>query len=171
MQLGAVTYNVLKDMDLETIIQILEKPVTKAWNSARHTSTEWRPSLSEEERQKVKARFERSKVRLYSFGTTCEFESPDPAERARQIDTAKKFVQLAHDTAAIAIKVRPNGFARGVPHETTIENIAAGLREVGQFGYVHGVEVWLEVHGSETQNPPVAAAMMRATKHDNVLAF
>jgi len=64
--------------------------------------------------------------------------------------------------------VRPNGFARGVSKETTISNIAAGLREVGQYGYVHGVEVWLEVHGAETQNPPVAAEIMRATKHDNV---
>jgi hypothetical protein len=168
VQLGAVTYNVLKDMDLETVIQTLEKTGYECVELRTTHKHGVEPSLSEEERQKVKARFERSKVRLVSFGTTCEFQSPDPAERARQIETAKKFVQLAHDTDAIAVKVRPNGLAKGVPKETTIANIAAGLREVGQFGYVHGVEIWLEVHGAETQNPPVAAEIMRATKHDNV---
>jgi sugar phosphate isomerase/epimerase len=68
----------------------------------------------------------------------------------------------------LGIKVRPNGFARGVPKETTIQNIGAGLKEVGEYGFVHGVEVWLEVHGSETQLPPNAAEIMRATNHKNV---
>jgi sugar phosphate isomerase/epimerase len=168
MQLGAVTYNVLKDMDLETVITTLEKTGFEGVELRTGHKHGVEPSLSAEERQKVKARFERTRVKLYSFGTTCEFQSADEAERKKQIDMAKQFVQLAHDTGAIAIKVRPNGFAKGVPKETTIANIGAGLREVGQYGYVHGVEVWLEVHGAETQNPPVAAEIMRATKHDNV---
>lgn len=168
MQLGAVTYNVLKDMDLETVITTLEKTGFDGVELRTGHKHGVEPSISEEERQKVKARFDRTKVKLYSFGTTCEFQSPDEAERKKQIDTAKQFVQLAHDTGAIGIKVRPNGFAKGVPKETTIANIAAGLREVGQYAYVHGVEVWLEVHGPETQTPPVAAEIMRATKHDNV---
>ena len=168
IQLGAVTYNVLKDMDLETIIQTLEKTGFAGVELRTTHKHGVEPSLNEAERQAVKARFERSKIKLFSFGTTCEFQSPDEAERARQIETAKKFVQLAHDTGAVGVKVRPNGFARGVSKETTIANIAAGLREVGQYGYVHGVEIWLEVHGAETQLPAVAAEIMRATKHDNV---
>ena len=168
MQLGAVTYNVLKDMDLETVIQTLEKTGFEGVELRTTHKHGVEPSISAEERQKVKARFERSKVKLYSFGTTCEFQSADDAERARQIETAKQFIQLAHDTGAIGVKVRPNGFAKGVSKELTIGHIAEGLREVGQFGYVHGVEIWLEVHGGETQVPPVAAEIMRATKHDNV---
>ncbi len=168
MQLGAVTYNVLKDMDLETVILTLEKtgyPCVELRTTHKHGVE---PSLSAAEREAVKARFARSKVKLLSFGTTCEFQSPDPEERRRQIDTAKQFIRLAHDTDAVAVKVRPNGLPNGVPRDTTIATIADGLREVGQYGYVHGVEVWLEVHGRETQTPPLAAAIMRATKHDNV---
>ena len=33
------------------------------------------------ERTRVRQRFERGKVRLVSFGSTCEFHSPDPGER------------------------------------------------------------------------------------------
>jgi hydroxypyruvate isomerase len=168
MQLGAVTYNVFKDMDLETLIKTLEATgyeVVELRTGHKHGVE---PGISEAERQRIKDRFEHSKVRLASFGTTCEFQSADPAERQRQVDLAKQFVTLAHDTAATGVKVRPNGFAKGVPKETTIANIARGLREVGDFGYVHGVEIWLEVHGGETQVPTVAAEIMRATKHQNV---
>src|SRR4029453_1778389 len=92
------------------------------------------PSISEAERARVKGLFARSKVRLVSYGTTCEFHSPDPPERKKQIEIGKQFVDLAHDTGAWGVKVRPNGLPNGVPKETTIANIAAGLREVGDYG-------------------------------------
>jgi hypothetical protein len=168
MVLGAVTYNVLKDMDLDTLIKTMEATgleVVELRTSHKHGVE---PTISEAERQHVKERFEHSKVKLLSFGTTCEFQSADPAERKRQVETARQFIRLAHDTGATGVKVRPNGFAKGVPKETTIANIAEGLREIGQDAYVHGVEIWLEVHGAETQVPTVAAEIMRATKHPNV---
>src|ERR1041384_2961001 len=152
MLLGAVTYQVLQAMDLETVIRTLENAGFDAVELRTGHKHGVEPSLSAAERERVKTRFEHSKVRLLSYGTTCEFQSADPAERRRQIDVAKQFVQLAHDTGAWGVKVRPNGLAKGVPKETTIQNIAAGLKEVGEHGYVHGVEIWLEVHGSETRS-------------------
>ena len=55
MQLGAVTYNVLKDMDLETVIQTLEKTGFDGVELRTTHKHGVEPSLSEEERQKVKA--------------------------------------------------------------------------------------------------------------------
>jgi sugar phosphate isomerase/epimerase len=103
-----------------------------------------------------------------SFGSTCEFESPDAAVRQQQVEIGKQWVSLAHDTGAWGVKVRPNGLPKGVPIETTIDNIAASLRELGDYGLRYGVEIWMEVHGHTTQNPPVAGAIMRAAKHQNV---
>jgi len=168
MLLGAVTYNVLRDMDLETIIQTLEATGFEAVELRTGQKHGVEPAISEAERARVKARFERSKVRLLSFGTTCEFHSPDAAARQRQVETARQFIMLAHDTGAWGVKVRPNGLPKDVPRETTIGNIAAALRELGDFGRGYGVEIWVEVHGAETQVPAVAAEIMRATKHDNV---
>jgi len=168
MQLGAVTYNVLKDMDLETIIKTLEATGFEAVELRTGHKHGVEPTISEAERQRVKDRFSRTKIKLLSYGTTCEFQSADAAERKRQVELAKQFITLAHDTDATGVKVRPNGLAKGVPRETTIANIGAGLREVGDFGYVHGVEIWLEVHGGETQVPAAAAEIMRATNHKNV---
>src|ERR1700730_9961041 len=106
MQLGAVTYNVLNNMYLETIIRTLEAAgfeVVELRTGHKHGVE---PGISEAERLRVKSRFERSKVRLLSYGPTCEFQSPDAAERKRQVESAKQFVTLAHDTGAWGVKVR-----------------------------------------------------------------
>lgn len=168
MQLGAVTYNVLKDFDLEGLIRILETTGFAAVELRTGHKHGVEPSLSPEERMRVRQRFEHSSVRLLSFGTTCEFESPDEAVRKQQIAVAKQFIDLAHDTGALAIKVRPNGIPQNATLEATIQNIGTSLHEVGDAAQAKQVEVWLEVHGRTTQNPPVAAAIMKATDHRNV---
>jgi sugar phosphate isomerase/epimerase len=166
--LGAVTYNVLKDYDLETVITMLE--------AARFEGVELRtghkhgvePSIGQAERARVRQRFERAKVRLVSYGTTCEFHSPDPAERRRQVEIGKQFIDLARDTGAHGIKVRPNDFPEDVPHEVTIRNIGASLRELGDYGGKEGIQIYLEIHGRRTGHPAVAAEIMKATEHPQV---
>ena len=169
MQLGAVTYNVLKDWDLETCITKLEEAGFAAVELRMEHKHGVEPTLNQEERKRVAARFARStKVKLLSFGTTCEFHSPNESVRRKNIDEAKKFVELAHDTGAWAVKVRPNGLPDGVAKEKTIANIGASLRELGDYGAGYGVEIWMEVHGAKTQVPDVSAAIMREAKHQNV---
>jgi sugar phosphate isomerase/epimerase len=168
VKLGAVTYNVLKDWDVETIIKNLEAAGFEAVELRTTHKHGVEVTLPPAEREKVRKRFEASKVRLLSFGSTCEFHSPDPAVRRKNVEEGKLFVELAHDTGAWGVKVRPNGLPKEVPVETTIKNIAACLRELGDFGAGRGVEIWLEVHGRESSDPKVCAAIMRATKHEQV---
>jgi hypothetical protein len=170
MLLGAVTYNVLKDWDLETIIKKLSDAGYEAVELRTGHKHGVEPSMDAAGRVRVSNLFERSKVRLLSYGTTCEFESPDVSVRKENVAMAKSFIHLAHDTGAWGVKVRPNGFPKdaGISHETTIANIGAALREIGDYGAGYGVEIWLEVHGRETQDPPVAAAIMKAARHENV---
>src|SRR5437763_16172895 len=103
MQLGAVTYNILKDMDVETIIKTLEAAGFEDVELRTGHKHGVEPGISEAERQRVRDRFARSKVKLRSYGTTCEFQSADAAERRRQIELAKQFITLAHDTNATGI--------------------------------------------------------------------
>lgn len=168
MRLGCVTYNVLKDMTVDEIIRILEATGFEAVELRTGHKHGVEPSISKEDRENVRRKFEASRVRLLSFGTTCEFHSPDPAVRKQNVETAKQFVELAHDTGAWGVKVRPNGLPKEVPRETTIANIGAALRELGDFGALYGVEIWMEVHGRDTSNPPVAAAILKAAGHPNV---
>lgn len=168
MKLGAVTYDVLKNWDLETVITKLEEAGFEAVELRTQHKHGVEPSIGVQERQTVRARFAKSKVRLLSFGSVAEFHSPDPAVRRKHVEDAKAFCDLARDTGALGVKVRPNGFPPEISKEQTIENIAVCLKELGDYAKVRGVEIWLEVHGRETQLPPVCAAIMKRTAHDSV---
>jgi sugar phosphate isomerase/epimerase len=166
--LGAVTYNTLKEFDVDTIIRVLQEVGFEAVELRTGHKHGVEPSIGADERQSVRKRFEQSKIRLVSYGTTCRFQSPDPAERNRQLGIAKQFVDLASDTGAMGIKIQPMGFPDGVPIPTTIQNFGASLHELGDYGSSKGVEIWVEVHGRGTSDPPNAAAIIEAAGHKNV---
>ncbi len=153
---------------METIIRILAEARFEAVELRTGHKHGVEPSIGQQERARVRRLFEQSKIRLVSYGTTCRFQSPDPAERRQQVDIAKQFVDLAHDTGALGIKIQPMGFPEGVPKETTIQNFGASLRELGDYGAGRQVEIWMEVHGRGTSDPPVAAAIVKAAGHKNV---
>jgi sugar phosphate isomerase/epimerase len=168
LHLGSVTYNLLKDCDLETIIRTLESVNFEAVELRTGHRHGVEPSIDAAERARVRRRFEQSKVRLLSFGTTCRFQSPDPAERAAQLAVAKQFVDLARDTGALGIRLQPMGLPKEVPQSASIAYFGASMRELGDYGAEKGVEVWMEVHGTGTADPPVAAALLKAANHPNV---
>ncbi len=82
MLLGSVTYNLLKDWDLDTILTKLDAAGFSAVELRTGHKTR-RGTIDAAGRERVRERFARSKVRLLSFGTECEFHSPDQAERRK----------------------------------------------------------------------------------------
>ena len=168
MILGAVTYNTLKDWDLETIVAKLPELGYYAVELRTTHAHGVEPSIGASEREQVRRRFAESKLSLVGYGTTCEFHSPQADERARQLEIGKSFVDLARDTGAVGVKVRPNNLPDDAPVETTIDNIANSLRELGYYAEGRGVEVWVEVHGRGTQDPKVMEKIMKATRHPAV---
>jgi len=168
MRLGAVTYNVLRGWDLETIITKLEELGYEAVELRTGTGHGVEPEIGPDERRRVKERFSKSKVKLWGLGSACEFHSPDSAERARQVAVAKQFVDLAGDVGAVGVKVRPNALPDGVPVDTTLRRIADSLREIGCCAEERGIEIWLEVHGRGTQEPHVVEQIMNLVDHPTV---
>lgn len=166
--LGSVTYQLFQHASLEETITDLENAGYAAVELRTTHQHGVEPSIGPEARRKVKERFAASKVRLLSFGTTCRFQSPDPEERNHQLETAKTFIDLAHDTGARGIKLQPQGFAPNVSKETTIQQFGLAMHQLGEYGAQRGVETWMEVHGRGTSDPQVAAAMLKAADHPKV---
>ena len=134
MQLGLVTYMWGAEWDLPTVIKNCQATGFKGVELRSGHKHGVEPSLGAAQRDKVRARFQKSKVRLLSFGSTCEFQSPDAETRRKQIEIGKQWVDLAHDTGAWGVKVRPNGIARGETVESTVPRVAQCLRELGDYG-------------------------------------
>jgi sugar phosphate isomerase/epimerase len=166
--LGSVTYNLLMNMDLETCIKTLEKAGFAAIELRTGHKHGVEPTIDAAARAQVRERFTKTPVKLLSYGSTCEFESPDEGVRRQNIEMAKQFVDLAKDTGAIAVKVRPNGLPANVPLDTTVKNIATSLHEIGGYGESKGIEIWMEVHGSKTQEFPLASRILHEANHKNV---
>ena len=168
MRLGLVTYNLAKDWEIPTIIRRAEAAGFEAVELRTTHAHGVEPSLPAEQRGDVKNRFRRSRVQLLSLGTVCEYHAADRAEVERNIEETRRFIVLAHDVGAVGVKVRPNGFPENVPREKTLRQIGEALRLCGEYGQRYGVEVWLEVHGRGTQDPPNIRAILEAADHPNV---
>jgi 5,10-methylene-tetrahydrofolate dehydrogenase/methenyl tetrahydrofolate cyclohydrolase len=64
------------------------------------------------------------------------------------------------------VKVRPNGFPKGVDEQKTLEQIGKALHEIAEYGNGYGMQIRLEVHGPGTQEIPNTKKIMEVADHD-----
>jgi sugar phosphate isomerase/epimerase len=162
LKTGAVTYNIAKDWDLETIRRNLTAAGIDAVELRTTHAHGVEISLPPAARRDVRARFADGPVRLASLGTTCEYHAEDPARLRAQIEETKAWVQLAADVGAASVKVRPNGLRADVPPEASLEQIGRALAECSRAAADLDVRIQLEVHGPNTSRVP---AIHRILQH------
>jgi len=168
MRLGLVTYNLAKDWDLDTLLANCEETGFEGVELRTTHAHGVETSLDALGRAEVKARFADSPVVCWGLGTTCEFDSPDPAVVAGQIDEAKRFIELAHDIGCQGVKVRPNHLHEGIPPEQTADQIGRSLATIGDVAQAAGVTIYLEVHGRGTSDPKLVRRMLDTCGHPSV---
>ena len=167
-KLGLVTYELAKDWDIDTIIKNCEATGFEGVELRTTHKHGVEPSISKDRRTEVRKRFEGSRVRLVSLGSTCEYQSPDQSVVQRNIEETRRFCQLAHDLGCMGVKVRPNGFPRNSDHARVLEQIGHALNECGNIARDLGVEIWVEVHGGETEEPSNIHRIMEVSNHPSV---
>jgi sugar phosphate isomerase/epimerase len=163
--LGLVTYNLAVNWDIETIIENCTKTGFEGAELRTTHKHGVEPSISRSRRAEVKKRFADSGVRLVSLGTTCEYQSPEPAAVEKNIEETRRWCELAQDLGCLGVKVRPNGFPGGIAHEQTLEQIGRALAKCGDVAREYGVEIWMEVHGGGTQIPVNAHQILSVANH------
>jgi sugar phosphate isomerase/epimerase len=167
-RLGLVTYELAKNWDVETII----KHCTATGFEAVELRTTHRHgveiTLAKDRRTETRKRFCDSPVRLLSLGTTCEYHYADAAAVERNIEETKRWCELARDLGCLGVKVRPNGFPKDIPQDKTLEQIGRALQPCGDAARDNGVEIWVEVHGQGTQEPPHMRRIMEIADHPAV---
>ena len=167
-QLGTITYNVGASWDLATLLQSCKAAGFGMVELRTTHAHKVEPDLSPDQRRDVKKQFEDSGVRLWGFGSVCEFHAPQPEVVKKNIDDCRAFCKLAADLGAKGVKVRPNGVPKGGELPKTLDQIGKALQECGKAADEHGVEIWVEVHGAVTQNPPNIRTIMDACGHKSV---
>src|SRR5215510_14622394 len=106
-------------------------------------------------------------LKISDLGASANMHEPDAAKRARQMDEAKRFIELAHLLRSPYVRVFPNQLVNGEEHKTTIDRIIAGLRELGDQAKGSGVTIIVESHG-EFVTSPLLLEIISGADHPNV---
>ncbi len=167
-KLGMVTYQMGKDMTCDQLIDLCRKAGLAGVELRSTHAHGVEDRLSPAERSDIRARFADAGVAIAGLGTAFEFHSRDENKVRENIEGAKSYAKLAADVGAPGIKVRPNGVERGDDPQKAFERIGRALGEVARYAADLGVQVWLEVHGSEqTRNTANVATIIRHADHPN----
>ena len=168
MKLGMVTYNLAKDWDIDAIIKNCEEAKFEGIELRTTHAHKVEVNLTASQREDVRKKFHDSNVELMGLGRAFDYHTPDHAQLRKDIEATKEYIKLAHDVGAPGVKVRPNGIPKEVPQQKTLEQIGKSLREIGELGDSHGVQIRLEVHGTGTALLPNIKKIMDAANHPNV---
>lgn len=168
MNFGLVTYLWAHDWPLPTLIKNCE--TAKVFGVELRTTHAHgvEPGLNAQQRKQVKKRFNDSPLTLVGLGSNERFDHPDPAALAKSIQVTKDFIKLSYDVGGSGVKIKPNSFRQGVPHEKTIEQIGTTLNTVAKFAADYDQQVRLEVHG-KCRYLPTIKAIMDFADHPNAV--
>ena len=168
MKFGLVTYLWSKDMTLPELIHACEASGIQGVETRTEHAHGVEPSLSKSERAEVRKRFADSPVTLVGYGSNAQYHEDDPAKVKANIELTKDYIRLMHDCGGSGVKVKPNGFPKGLSKEQTILQIGRALNEVAAYGDDFGQQIRVEVHGRGTSELPVMKAIFDVANHPNV---
>src|SRR5438067_6828596 len=106
-------------------------------------------------------------LRISDLGASAQMHEPDPAKRAKHMDEARRFIDLAHELHAPYVRVFPNQFIPGEDKRVTFARISDGLHELGEYAGPSGVVVIVESHG-EFRRADDLIAILDGAKSKNV---
>ena len=101
------------------------------------------------------------------LGSSAAMHHKDATERQKNLDEAKRFIDLAQKIQCPYIRVFPNNLPKDVERNTSIDLIIQGLMELGEYAKGSDVKVLLESHG-ELVHVADLQKIMRAAANPHV---
>jgi sugar phosphate isomerase/epimerase len=106
-------------------------------------------------------------LKFSDLGSSCELHHPEGEERQKNLDEAKRFIDLAQKIGCPYVRVFPNDFPADQTHEQTIQLIVEGLKYLGDYAAGKIEAVLLETHGKVVYTADVLNIMQQA-QHPHV---
>lgn len=110
---------------------------------------------------------EGKKLKIVNLGASAAMHHANATERQKNLDEAKRFVDLAQQLGCPYIRVFPNNFPKDQEKKATIDLIVKGLYELGDYAKTTGVTVLMESHGDVIKSDDIEA-IMRSVGHPQV---
>ncbi|HZG25850.1 MAG TPA: sugar phosphate isomerase/epimerase family protein, partial [Chitinophagaceae bacterium] len=101
-------------------------------------------------------------VKIINLGASSNLHLANPAERKKNLDEAKRFIDLAAELQCPFIRVFPNNFPKDQERAATINLIVKGLAELGDYAKGSRVTVLMETHGEVVKSDDLEIIMKQA---------
>lgn len=101
-------------------------------------------------------------LRFVDLGSSANLHFPEGAERNRNLDEAKHFIDLAQEIECPFIRVFPNNFLKERDKNATMDLMAGGLLTLAQYAEGSDVSVLIESHGDLVQTGDLEKVLKNA---------
>jgi sugar phosphate isomerase/epimerase len=99
-------------------------------------------------------------LQFVNLGSSATLHFAEGPERQKQLEEGKRFIDLAHTLKCPFIRVFPNSFIKEQTKQQTMDLIAKGLMELGDYSRGSGVEVLMETHGDFVHTDDLETLML-----------
>ncbi|MFL0206330.1 sugar phosphate isomerase/epimerase family protein [Aquirufa sp. 2-AUSEE-184A6] len=106
-------------------------------------------------------------IKIVNLGSSTNLHFLDLSKRQKNLDEAKKFIDLAHQVDCPFVRVFPNDLPKDQDENATVDAIINSLRELGDYAKTSGVKVLLESHGKVIKSD-MLLHIMQSANHANV---
>jgi sugar phosphate isomerase/epimerase len=108
------------------------------------------------------SRMKEKGLQFVNLGASTNLHITDAAERQKNLDEAKRFIDLAQQINCPYIRVFPNNFSKDQDRNATMDIIIKTLLELGNYASGSNVSVLMETHGDLVKSEDVEKIMLSA---------
>jgi sugar phosphate isomerase/epimerase len=106
------------------------------------------------------------RLEFVDLGSSANMHIADATERKKNLDDARRFIDLAEQVNCPFVRVFPNGFPKDQDRNQTVDLIVKGLLELGDYAKGSKVSVLMETHGDVTKTDDLET-IMQAARHEH----
>jgi sugar phosphate isomerase/epimerase len=127
------------------------------------------PEFAPPQIPQIKKQVADHQLKISDLGSSAEMHVAEPAERAKQLADARRFIDLA--SALDVPYVRVFGNKINGPREEVLARVVDGLHQLGEYGAPRGVTVLIESHGDFVDSPTLKEILTRADSKNVALLW
>ncbi|MCC6289052.1 MAG: sugar phosphate isomerase/epimerase [Chitinophagaceae bacterium] len=125
------------------------------------------PEFSTANISATRKKLKQHKLRIINLGASTALHYTNKAEREKNIDEAKHYIDLAQQLNCPYIRVFPNKLPKDDTRDAVIELIIDGLKILGDYAKNTGVTVLMETHGDVVYTADLVK-IMESVNHPKV---
>ena len=112
----------------------------------------------------TKDKIAEKKLKIVDLGSSCTLHLAEGADREKNLDEGKRFIDLAQQIGCPNVRVFPNELPKDDTRQAVKERIIKGLQYLGDYAKDTNVSVLMESHGDAVNTDELKQIMIAAGK-------